>query len=166
MLGLILWQCVSLFKGDKFCLLPSYTSFSCSFPILFHLLQAMYSSVLPGHYLSGHVAGQIQFPGWLGKNSRASKMHRLCQEIHAHTRLRYTAECPLPHTSLAFYSYLCRTCLIYLFPLWRSLRHVIAECLVWWNVFYIIRMNERITTKDQRRVIEKSGLKYPQLPGI
>ncbi|KAL0895357.1 hypothetical protein ABMA27_011491 [Loxostege sticticalis] len=50
-------------------------------------MQAMYSSVIPGHHLSGHVAGQIQFPGWLGKNSRASKMQRLCQEIHAHTRL-------------------------------------------------------------------------------
>ncbi|KAJ0181428.1 hypothetical protein K1T71_003513 [Dendrolimus kikuchii] len=53
-------------------------------------LQAMYSSVIPGHALSGHVAGQIQFPGWLGKNSRANKMHRLCQEIHAHTRLSTT----------------------------------------------------------------------------
>ncbi|CAG5026942.1 unnamed protein product [Parnassius apollo] len=54
-----------------------------------HLLpvQAMYSSVIPGHAMAGHVAGQIQFPGWLGKNSRASKMQRLGQEIHAHTRL-------------------------------------------------------------------------------
>ncbi|XP_072935597.1 replication factor C subunit 1 [Epargyreus clarus] len=50
-------------------------------------IQAMYSSVIPGHHLSGHIGGQIQFPGWLGKNSRATKMHRLCQEIHAHTRL-------------------------------------------------------------------------------
>ncbi|XP_045453780.1 replication factor C subunit 1 [Melitaea cinxia] len=50
-------------------------------------LQAMYSSVIPGNILEGHVAGQIQFPSWLGKNSRKNKMHRLCQEIHAHTRL-------------------------------------------------------------------------------
>ncbi|CAG9576182.1 unnamed protein product [Danaus chrysippus] len=49
--------------------------------------QAMFSSVIPGHHLSGHVSGQIQFPSWLGKNSRANKMNRLCQEIHAHTRL-------------------------------------------------------------------------------
>ncbi|XP_032510865.2 replication factor C subunit 1 isoform X2 [Danaus plexippus] len=49
--------------------------------------QAMFSSVIPGHQLSGHVSGQIQFPSWLGKNSRANKMNRLCQEIHAHTRL-------------------------------------------------------------------------------
>ncbi|XP_063546377.1 replication factor C subunit 1 [Cydia strobilella] len=50
-------------------------------------MQAMYSSVIPGHSMAGHVTGQIQFPGWLGKNSRKNKMHRLCQEIHAHTRL-------------------------------------------------------------------------------
>ncbi|XP_034823895.1 replication factor C subunit 1 [Maniola hyperantus] len=50
-------------------------------------MQAMYSSVMPGHFMEGHVAGQIQFPGWLGKNSRATKMRRLAQEIHAHTRL-------------------------------------------------------------------------------
>ncbi|XP_060810541.1 replication factor C subunit 1 isoform X2 [Amyelois transitella] len=50
-------------------------------------LQAMYASVIPGHELSGHVSGQVAFPGWLGKNSRAGKMHRLCQEVHAHTRL-------------------------------------------------------------------------------
>lgn len=50
-------------------------------------LQAMYSSVIPGNVLEGHVAGQIQFPAWLGKNSRKNKMHRLCQEIHSHTRL-------------------------------------------------------------------------------
>jgi hypothetical protein len=49
----------------------------------------MYSSVIPGNAMSGAVAGQIQFPGWLGRNSRANKMQRLCQEIHAHTRLRY-----------------------------------------------------------------------------
>ncbi|XP_061721064.1 replication factor C subunit 1 [Cydia pomonella] len=50
-------------------------------------MQAMYSSVIPGHAMAGHVTGQIQFPGWLGKNSRKNKMHRLGQEIHAHTRL-------------------------------------------------------------------------------
>ncbi|CAG4920757.1 unnamed protein product [Colias eurytheme] len=50
-------------------------------------IQAMYSSVIPGQVMSGHVAGQIQFPGWLGKNSRAGKMARLAQGIHAHTRL-------------------------------------------------------------------------------
>ncbi|XP_050354909.1 replication factor C subunit 1 [Nymphalis io] len=50
-------------------------------------LQAMCSSVIPGSVLEGHLSSQIQFPSWLGKNSRKNKMHRLCQEIHAHTRL-------------------------------------------------------------------------------
>ncbi|KAI5635826.1 ATPase family associated with various cellular activities (AAA) domain-containing protein [Phthorimaea operculella] len=50
-------------------------------------VQAMYASVIPGSELSGHVAGQINFPAWLGNNSKTNKMHRLCQEIHAHTRL-------------------------------------------------------------------------------
>nr|XP_026484731.1 replication factor C subunit 1 [Vanessa tameamea] len=50
-------------------------------------LQAMYSSVIPGSVLEGNLSSQIQFPSWLGKNSRKNKMHRLCQEIHAHTRL-------------------------------------------------------------------------------
>lgn len=49
--------------------------------------QAIYSSVLPGQAMAGRVAGQIQFPGWLGKNSRATKLRRMCQDIHAHTRL-------------------------------------------------------------------------------
>ncbi|CAH1643183.1 unnamed protein product [Spodoptera littoralis] len=54
--------------------------------IIYHI-NAMYSSVIPGNRMSGHMTGQIQFPAWLGKNSRATKMKRLCQEIHAHTRL-------------------------------------------------------------------------------
>lgn len=51
-------------------------------------VQAMYSSVLPGEYMSGHVSGPINFPGWLGKYSRTTKRSRLAQEIHDHTRLR------------------------------------------------------------------------------
>ncbi|KAG7304240.1 hypothetical protein JYU34_011178 [Plutella xylostella] len=51
----------------------------------------MYSSVIPGAALSGHVAAQVQFPAWLGKNSRHNKMKRLAHEIHAHTRLSATA---------------------------------------------------------------------------
>ena len=50
--------------------------------------QAIFSSVMPGEYMSGHIMGQINFPGWLGKNSRSSKRCRLAQEIHDHTRLR------------------------------------------------------------------------------
>uniref|UniRef100_A0A8D8WJC6 Activator 1 large subunit n=1 Tax=Cacopsylla melanoneura TaxID=428564 RepID=A0A8D8WJC6_9HEMI len=50
--------------------------------------QAMFSSVIPGHYLAGHVSGRIQFPMWFGKNSRGNKIDRLVQEIQVHTRLR------------------------------------------------------------------------------
>ncbi|XP_058450932.1 replication factor C subunit 1 [Malaya genurostris] len=49
-------------------------------------LQAMYSSVLPGEYMEGFFSAQINFPGWLGKNSKATKRKRLAQEIHDHTR--------------------------------------------------------------------------------
>ncbi|XP_053957121.1 replication factor C subunit 1 [Anastrepha ludens] len=53
--------------------------------------QAVFSSVMPGEYMSGHFTGQINFPGWLGKYSRTNKRSRLAQEIHDHTRLRTSA---------------------------------------------------------------------------
>ncbi|XP_063977765.1 replication factor C subunit 1 [Diachasmimorpha longicaudata] len=49
--------------------------------------QACYSSVIPGTLMSGHITGQINFPTWLGRNSRRNKFDRLLQEITAHTRL-------------------------------------------------------------------------------
>lgn len=49
--------------------------------------QAVFSSVLPGEYMSGNFTGQINFPHWLGKNSTVSKRRRLAQEINDHTRL-------------------------------------------------------------------------------
>merc|ERR1719300_1669575 len=48
---------------------------------------AVFSSVLPGEYMSGFLTGQIQFPSWLGKNSKRNKTDRLCQELQVHTRL-------------------------------------------------------------------------------
>lgn len=51
-------------------------------------VQAVYSSLLPGEYMSGQITSQINFPGWLGKNSKTQKRSRLAQEIHGHTRLR------------------------------------------------------------------------------
>lgn len=50
--------------------------------------QAMYASVLPGFYLEGHVGGQINFPGWLGKNSKRGKFQRLLSELQAHMRTK------------------------------------------------------------------------------
>ncbi|KAM8704543.1 hypothetical protein ACLKA7_009056 [Drosophila subpalustris] len=49
--------------------------------------QAIFSSVLPGEYMCGHFTGQINFPGWLGKNSKSNKRTRLAQELHDHTRV-------------------------------------------------------------------------------
>ncbi|XP_076663268.1 germ line transcription factor 1 [Andrena cerasifolii] len=50
-------------------------------------MQACYSSVIPGAVMSGHVGGQINFPAWLGRNSKTGKFNRLMQEITVHTRL-------------------------------------------------------------------------------
>jgi hypothetical protein len=54
--------------------------------------QAMFSSVLPGEYMSGHVQGMIQFPSWLGKNSKQNKVDRMLQELQMHTRLRLVSQ--------------------------------------------------------------------------
>ncbi|XP_016970315.1 replication factor C subunit 1 [Drosophila rhopaloa] len=49
--------------------------------------QAVFSSVLPGEHMCGHFTGQINFPGWLGKNSKSGKRARFAQELHDHTRV-------------------------------------------------------------------------------
>lgn len=51
-------------------------------------LQAIYSSVLPGHYMSGQFTGAIDFPSWLGKNSKRNKIKRLNNELSMHTRIQ------------------------------------------------------------------------------
>merc|ERR1719318_2278279 len=48
---------------------------------------AVFCSVLPGEYMEGFLTGQIQFPSWLGKNSKKSKVDRILQELVMHTRL-------------------------------------------------------------------------------
>lgn len=48
--------------------------------------QAMFSSVIPGSLMSGYMSGAINFPGWLGRNSKRNKMDRLLQEITVHAR--------------------------------------------------------------------------------
>jgi len=48
---------------------------------------AVFCSVLPGEYMSGFLTGQIDFPQWLGKNSRRSKLDRILSELQGHTRL-------------------------------------------------------------------------------
>lgn len=48
---------------------------------------SVFCSILPGEYMSGYLTGQIQFPAWLGKNSRKNKIDRILQELEVHTRL-------------------------------------------------------------------------------
>jgi len=48
---------------------------------------AVFCSVMPGEYMSGFLTGQIQFPAWLGKNSKRNKVDRILQELQMHTRL-------------------------------------------------------------------------------
>nr|CAD7260411.1 unnamed protein product [Timema shepardi] len=61
--------------------------------LIFHLsFQALYSSVLPGEYMEGHLTSQINFPAWLGKNSRTQKLSRLAQELQIHMRLSITGD--------------------------------------------------------------------------
>lgn len=50
-------------------------------------VQACYSSVIPGTMMSGHIKSQINFPSWLGRNSKRNKFDRLLQEITVHSRL-------------------------------------------------------------------------------
>ncbi|XP_015183799.1 PREDICTED: replication factor C subunit 1 [Polistes dominula] len=50
-------------------------------------IQACFSSVIPGNMMSGHIQSQINFPAWLGCNSRRNKFDRLLQEITVHARL-------------------------------------------------------------------------------
>ena len=49
--------------------------------------EAMFASVIPGEYMEGFLSGQIQFPSWLGKNSKRNKIDRILQELQIHTRL-------------------------------------------------------------------------------
>ena len=49
--------------------------------------EAMFASVIPGEYMEGFLSGQIQFPSWLGKNSKTNKIDRITQELQIHTRL-------------------------------------------------------------------------------
>ncbi|CAL7935102.1 unnamed protein product [Xylocopa violacea] len=50
-------------------------------------VQSCFSSVIPGTAMSGHIDGQITFPEWLGRNSKAGKVNRLLQDVTVHARL-------------------------------------------------------------------------------
>ncbi|XP_074848716.1 replication factor C subunit 1 isoform X2 [Carettochelys insculpta] len=50
--------------------------------------QAIYSSVLPGELMRGHMSQFPNFPGWLGKFSSTGKHDRIVQELAMHMSLR------------------------------------------------------------------------------
>ncbi|GIY51458.1 hypothetical protein CDAR_377541, partial [Caerostris darwini] len=52
--------------------------------------QAIFSSVVPGELMKGHLKQMINFPSWLGKNSNRNHMDRVLQELHVHMRMRIT----------------------------------------------------------------------------
>ncbi|XP_058797913.1 replication factor C subunit 1 [Phymastichus coffea] len=50
-------------------------------------VQACFSSVIPGSIMSGFINSQINFPSWLGRNSKTNKFDRLLQDITVHARI-------------------------------------------------------------------------------
>ena len=46
------------------------------------------SCVLPGFFAAGGIGGRIDFPSWLGQNSKAGKYHRILKEISLHSSLK------------------------------------------------------------------------------
>ena len=55
--------------------------------------QAIFSSVIPGEYMAGHVGGMIEFPKWLGKYSRQNKFDRILQELQVSKNLNVIGPC-------------------------------------------------------------------------
>lgn len=53
-----------------------------------NLFQAIFASYAPGEILEGYCSAQINFPSWLGKNSKKGRIDRLLQEVQIHTRLK------------------------------------------------------------------------------
>ncbi|KAJ1925264.1 DNA replication factor C complex subunit Rfc1 [Tieghemiomyces parasiticus] len=65
-------------SGQQWSLMPVHAAFSC---------------VRPAYYMHGSMAGSMtQFPGWLGKNSTATKANRLLREFQTRMRLRITGD--------------------------------------------------------------------------
>jgi len=50
--------------------------------------QAMMSCVIPSDLISGGMGQRIEFPQWLGKNSKYGRLDRILQELQSHMRLR------------------------------------------------------------------------------
>ncbi|EDV23604.1 uncharacterized protein TRIADDRAFT_27705, partial [Trichoplax adhaerens] len=52
---------------------------------------AAFGSVIPGAAMQGYFGSRIDFPSWLGKNSRQGKYDRILQELALHMRIRSSA---------------------------------------------------------------------------
>ncbi|KAJ7371467.1 replication factor C subunit 1 [Desmophyllum pertusum] len=50
-------------------------------------MQAMLSCVIPSDLMSGRMGQRIEFPQWLGKNSKYGRLDRILQELQSHVRL-------------------------------------------------------------------------------
>ncbi|EFN60580.1 Replication factor C subunit 1 [Camponotus floridanus] len=50
-------------------------------------LHACFSFVIPTNEMSGNLDALVRFPGWFGRNSKATRFNRLIQELTTHTRL-------------------------------------------------------------------------------
>ncbi|KAK2556430.1 Replication factor C subunit 1 [Acropora cervicornis] len=50
-------------------------------------MQAMFSCVIPSGLICGGMGQRIEFPQWLGKNSKHGRLDRLLQELQSHMRL-------------------------------------------------------------------------------
>ncbi|KAL1918388.1 uncharacterized protein VTP21DRAFT_3048 [Calcarisporiella thermophila] len=55
-------------------------------------VHAYFSCVRPSYFAAGGGGGRYDFPGWLGKNSKAQKYLRLLQHIQAHMRVRISGD--------------------------------------------------------------------------
>ncbi|KAJ1976736.1 DNA replication factor C complex subunit Rfc1 [Dimargaris xerosporica] len=55
-------------------------------------VHAAFSCARPAFYMHGGMRGRYNFPGWLGKNSTATKFQRMLREIQIHMRLRISGD--------------------------------------------------------------------------
>ncbi|KAJ2811104.1 DNA replication factor C complex subunit Rfc1 [Coemansia furcata] len=55
-------------------------------------LHAALSSVGPAFHVSGGHDGMYRFPGWLGQNSKGTKLSRMLRDVQTHMRLRVSAD--------------------------------------------------------------------------
>ncbi|KAJ1979470.1 DNA replication factor C complex subunit Rfc1 [Dimargaris verticillata] len=64
-------------RSQQWGLMPVHAAFSCA---------------RPAFYMHGGMRGRYNFPGWLGKNSTATKFQRMLREIQIHMRLRISGD--------------------------------------------------------------------------